>query len=383
MDPPAPYPYAWLPRWSRREATQATVIARALQPVRRTATARTLLDARWDALLGGRLEAWPSTPGVLSRDELLARFGSESLVAVMHHAVLGTIAALMDAPFALTLAARALGSDGDDARRAGATRVFGPAQEGALAMLCAQAATLVCAPSPPPVVRGVTDRVLDVTAAIDATSFVTWPWRVSLGIDAGEITFVADVRAQFAAGANAPVTAAELGEACAPVALCIARARLAARDIAALAPGDVVLTDVRADALEHGLDAGECSVTLGEVEVPASWRAGVVTLHGAARTAGRAAMTTTGESAAHQSARDDGAVMSTERLAAVPVDVDVVIARTAVTLADVGAWRVGEVVAFPSRVGELAEVRAGGRVVARGELCDVDGQLGVRVTELL
>jgi flagellar motor switch/type III secretory pathway protein FliN len=35
------------------------------------------------------------------------------------------------------------------------------------------------------------------------------------------------------------------------------------------------------------------------------------------------------------------------------------------------------------RIGELVEVRAGGRVVARGELCDVEGQLGVRVTELL
>ncbi len=377
-----PYPYEWLPRWSRREAAQATAIARALQPVRRVASTRTLLDARWNALLGGRLEAWPGTPGVLTREDLVAQFGSESLVAVMRHGVLGTIAAVIDAQFALTVAARALGANDDDARRAGATRAFGPAQEGALAMVCAQAAALACAPSPPPVVRGVTDRVLDVTAAIDAAVLLVWPWRVSVGIDAGEVTFVADGRAQFGAVAGASVPPSDLGDVRVLPALCIARAQLAAHEIAALSPGDVVLTDLRADALERGLSPGECSVSLGAIEVPASWQAGAVTLQSAAVTARRATMTASSDGSTKSTETDDGAIMSTERLAAVPVDIDVVIARTTLTLAEVGAWRVGEVVAFPTRVGEPVEVRAGGRVIARGELCDVEGQLGVRVTEL-
>ena len=49
----------------------------------------------------------------------------------------------------------------------------------------------------------------------------------------------------------------------------------------------------------------------------------------------------------------------------------------------VARWRVGEVVEFPQRTDAGVIVRAGGRVVARGELVDVDGCVGVALTEVL
>jgi flagellar motor switch/type III secretory pathway protein FliN len=73
----------------------------------------------------------------------------------------------------------------------------------------------------------------------------------------------------------------------------------------------------------------------------------------------------------------------TALLATVTVEVEVVIARGSFAVGEVAAWRPGEVIALPTRVGEPVELRAGGRVVARGELCDVEGEVGVRVTELL
>jgi type III secretion system YscQ/HrcQ family protein len=43
----------------------------------------------------------------------------------------------------------------------------------------------------------------------------------------------------------------------------------------------------------------------------------------------------------------------------------------------------GQVLALPGPVGGPVELRAGGRVVARGELVVVDGDLGVRVIDVL
>ena len=72
-----------------------------------------------------------------------------------------------------------------------------------------------------------------------------------------------------------------------------------------------------------------------------------------------------------------------EMLASLPVEVDVVIARGTFSVGEAAAWRVGEVISFPSRIGDAVVVRAGGRAVGRGELCDVEGEVGVRITELL
>jgi flagellar motor switch/type III secretory pathway protein FliN len=176
------------------------------------------------------------------------------------------------------------------------------------------------------------------------------------------------------------VDAAMFPDAWITVELRLARAELPALEVASLAIGDVVATDHTPAVLERGTEDGAVSIVLGVVEYPARWTPSAVTLTGEARIT----PSTNGARRAEMSSENGSdAANRTEVLGALPVDVDVVIARTAATLADIASWRSGEVVAFPVRIGELVEVRAGGRVVARGELCDVEGQLGVRVTELL
>ena len=338
-----------------------------------------MLSSKWESLLGGRVDAWPGAPTVASTDELLTRFGSDAIAAVMHHGTLGTLAVVLDAPFALTLAARSLGADDAGARRAAAARVFGSAQEGALAMLFAQAATLVCGASPPPVVRGVTERLRDAVAAIGSGSLLVWPWRVTSGIDVGEAWLWLDPRAMITQGITAPPAFGHFADSRVPIALRIACAALSTAELSALSAGDVLLTDHRADALTGGFESGACALVLGVVEVPISLRGNAATIASDARTTRRIDVSESDNNEGGGAAE----IMRTEMLASVPVEVDVVIARTMVSLAEIAAWRVGEVISFPSRVGDLVEIRAGGRAVAHGELCDVDGQLGVRVTDLL
>jgi flagellar motor switch/type III secretory pathway protein FliN len=69
-------------------------------------------------------------------------------------------------------------------------------------------------------------------------------------------------------------------------------------------------------------------------------------------------------------------------LVRVHVEVTVELATQSVSLEALAAWGVGAVVEFPQRLGETVVVRAGGRAVARGELVNVEGQVGVRITAL-
>ena len=43
----------------------------------------------------------------------------------------------------------------------------------------------------------------------------------------------------------------------------------------------------------------------------------------------------------------------------------------------------GDVVTTGTRLGELVVLRAGGVIFARGELCDLEGELAVRIVDLL
>jgi flagellar motor switch protein FliM len=65
-----------------------------------------------------------------------------------------------------------------------------------------------------------------------------------------------------------------------------------------------------------------------------------------------------------------------------PVVVRVELGTVSMTAADWARLRPGDVLETGHRVAEPAVLRIGGRVVARGALVDIDGELGVRVREL-
>ena len=66
-----------------------------------------------------------------------------------------------------------------------------------------------------------------------------------------------------------------------------------------------------------------------------------------------------------------------------PVVVRVELGAVSMTASDWARLRPGDVLETGRRIAEPVLLRIAGRVVARGELCDVDGEVGVRVRELV
>jgi type III secretion system YscQ/HrcQ family protein len=71
-----------------------------------------------------------------------------------------------------------------------------------------------------------------------------------------------------------------------------------------------------------------------------------------------------------------------ELLADIPLHIAVELARLRVTAEEVVALRVGEVLDLGKAPGEPVELSVNGKIVARGELVEVEGHLGVRVLSL-
>jgi type III secretion system YscQ/HrcQ family protein len=72
----------------------------------------------------------------------------------------------------------------------------------------------------------------------------------------------------------------------------------------------------------------------------------------------------------------------TEAALEAPVVVRIELGAVSMTAADWAKLRPGDVIDSGRRLAEPVVLRVGGRVVARGELVDVEGDLGVRVREL-
>jgi flagellar motor switch protein FliM len=66
----------------------------------------------------------------------------------------------------------------------------------------------------------------------------------------------------------------------------------------------------------------------------------------------------------------------------IPLQISVELARLPVTAEEVVALKVGHVFDLQRSAGEPLDLSVNGRVVARGELVEVDGNLGVRVISL-
>lgn len=71
-----------------------------------------------------------------------------------------------------------------------------------------------------------------------------------------------------------------------------------------------------------------------------------------------------------------------ETLGETPVTVNIEVARLELRLADLAALGVGEVLRTGRPLGAEVTLSVGERVIARGELVDVDGELGVQILEL-
>ncbi|HEX4355196.1 MAG TPA: type III secretion system cytoplasmic ring protein SctQ, partial [Polyangiales bacterium] len=66
-----------------------------------------------------------------------------------------------------------------------------------------------------------------------------------------------------------------------------------------------------------------------------------------------------------------------------PIELSVELARFSLTLGELQRTRPGDVLVTGRAIGELVTLRAGGRAIAQGDLVDVDGEVGLRITEFL
>lgn len=67
----------------------------------------------------------------------------------------------------------------------------------------------------------------------------------------------------------------------------------------------------------------------------------------------------------------------------VPVQVDVVLGEARIPMEELLALSPGEIVALERQTNEPVDIYVSGRLVARGKLVVVDGQLGVTLSEII
>ncbi|MFS2319205.1 FliM/FliN family flagellar motor switch protein [Maricaulis sp. D1M11] len=73
----------------------------------------------------------------------------------------------------------------------------------------------------------------------------------------------------------------------------------------------------------------------------------------------------------------------TDRLISnVPVEIDVFLERTQVTIADLNALATGSVLPLDSPLNSLFEIRLSNETIAVGELVSVDDKFGIRIVEI-
>lgn len=358
-----PFPFGSLPRLTLRDSVFLRAVLRRLGPARNRATP---LDDAWTQLLGATLTLAPEAPTVSPRAELLARLAGVSLCAVLEHPRMGVVLLACDRPFALRLAQRALGPRDDASVTHAPHGTLDPVWEGALTAIISRSAVSYWCDEPGPVVRAVTDDIADAFGALPSGESVG-AWPATLGFDG----VVGRATAVFALGVllKAPPSPRRARIDALPVvaSLVAGRARWTSAEFATLATGEVLALD-GLHFRDHAL-AGRATLALGASPTLTC----DVTL-----SATDAVTLTSSLEPVMMDAPDDDT-----RLDALPVEVTVEIARGQFTVGEVSSWQRGEVVRFDVALGDAVTVRGGGRAFARGELVDVEGHVGVRVTEIL
>jgi type III secretion system YscQ/HrcQ family protein len=256
---------------------------------------------------------------------------------------------------------RLLGGSGDTPLPPVATEPMGDIERGALAYLCSEILDDATSPAEWQVGAILTSDVA-CAAALGAGPFWVWPATLEVGRHAGVArVWVPEPWLEALGGgrARAPqVLLAALVE----MSLTHGQATVTTSELRSLRPGDVVLLDdtsrairlARADEIYWPVDRAE-----------------------------------RGEIVTAKPARREGPMTQNDMLDDVlrtvgdaPVRVTVELARFELRLDEVAALRPGEVLETGANVGDHVTLRVGGQAFAKGELVDVEGELGVRILEL-
>lgn len=67
----------------------------------------------------------------------------------------------------------------------------------------------------------------------------------------------------------------------------------------------------------------------------------------------------------------------------VPVQVVAVMGKKSITIKELALLRMGEVIELGRPANEIVDLVAGGRLIAKGELVEIEGKLGVRIVKMV
>lgn len=67
----------------------------------------------------------------------------------------------------------------------------------------------------------------------------------------------------------------------------------------------------------------------------------------------------------------------------IPVQVVAVMGKKTITMKELALLKMGEVIELSRPANEVVDLVAGGRLIAKGELVEIDGKLGVRIVKMV
>jgi flagellar motor switch/type III secretory pathway protein FliN/uncharacterized protein YbaA (DUF1428 family) len=352
-----------LPQWHERDVS---LLRSLLRRTTRVLPYRLSLEDRGIAVLGGRLNATSGIPIHRTRAHLRESLRDTSLCAVMVHPELGVLLVVCDRSFARWVVTQTLltGSEIETHPRS----VLPLSEEGALIAWASYLANVWCVPDVVPVVRAVTDDIEMALTALGDDVVFAWPWRVECtDRSASAMVMISATRLREARVHETKKT--WVGGIPMVWSLVIARALWNHATVESLSVGEVML-----------LEGMTCAKTLQgsvsvDVGVPSTLTASAV-LSGVGKVTLQSALEVQ-EMTDHDVTEDDNV------LGALPVEITIELARGRSTIDEISQWRVGEVVELGVVLTERVQVRANGKLIARGELVNVDGDVGVRITERL
>lgn len=373
------FPYASWPRVARSEAVALRRLARALPRELDGSVAR---EAK--TLLGATLELRPLAVHTCSAEAARSTLATPLLALALEFRVgQGSLPLICELPPELgaALADRALGGDGHVVTLPSDS--IDPVTAGVLGYV---AARLLAVGGAALRLRAVLTEPASVHALLGSTQVLTWPLQLLLdGRGAGLLRVIIPERtAGELASSGAPIAVPTRVFSALPFTLCALAAQfsLPQRAIAALGIGDLVIPE-------------RCALT----KTAAGWHGdGSLHLLGVSRSV--FGFTARAAELVLNTRESQGAINVTDakrietevlhvgadalRLAGdAPVELCLELARFRLTLAELSALRPGEVLSTGRTIGERVTLTASGHAIAHGELVDIDGEVGLRVLEVV
>ena len=329
-------------------------------------------------ILGVPVRLRQGTIVAVKREEMGIFFGSAPRVFIGANVGERRLFVTLESSAATSLCRRLLGGGEEMA----APRPLTPAEEGAIAFLALVFAEAACRDTDDSAgeqaarqlfVHGVTEEVQRVVSLLQD------PWGVTIEVHAqiGDLTFPMHVIVPESL-VMAPPRSSRQGiariESCVfSLRVVLGRGTLPAEQVAALGEGDVVLLDGMS---LHPARGGRAWLWCGGLEVPLD-----VGTDGTARVAGEASEVP--HRRKENMAENESVAVDEGRLAALEVEVVAEMGRVVLSGREIARLTTGSVVQLGRPLGGPVDLVAGGKLIARGELVDVEGEIGVRIIEML